>query len=140
MKAAIREQWIKDLRSGDFEQGNHYLERVTSDGTHRLCCLGVLCRQAVAAGVIPPPELHDGEYRYLDDGHDEGGPAGESFNQPCSLPRKVSEWAGVNPEDGDIALGPEQDEWSLTAIAANDFKGLNFAQIADLVEQNVPAE
>ena len=139
MKAAIREQWIKDLRSGDFEQGNQYLEKVVN-GTHRLCCLGVLCRQAVAAGVIPPPELREEAFFYPDDRHDEGQPAGESFNQPCSLPRKVSEWAGVNPEDGDIALGPEQDEWSLTAIAANDFKGLNFAQIADLVEQNVPAE
>jgi hypothetical protein len=142
MKADIKAQWVADLRSGEFEQGEAFLERVDENGKHKLCCLGVLSRQAVKAGVIPEPELHDGSYRYLDDEYDEGGKVtgAESFNQSSSLPRKVQEWAGVTGHDGDVYLNAEQLACDTTAIQANDIDQLSFARIADLIEQNVPAE
>ena len=46
MNPQIKAQWVADLRSGQYEQGNGYLN---ADG--KLCCLGVLCEQAVKAGV-----------------------------------------------------------------------------------------
>jgi len=146
MKAEVKDQWVKDLRSGDYEQGGSYLDR-TRDGRRQYCCLGVLCDQAVRAGVTPAPELDDlGRRYYLDDKFDQGKVVGEEFNQACSLPRKVAEWAGVPHEEGplgaDIVFLPAEDEegYRLTAIGANDMEGLTFLEIADLIEQNVPAE
>lgn len=130
MKADIKAQWVKDLRSGEFEQGHGLLERVDSDGKSTFCCLGVLCRQAVKAGAIPAPELHCYQYMYLADRP--GG--GEGFVESTSLPRKVREWAGL-PEREDIDI-----DGHITAIHANDALKLSFAEIADLIEQNVPAE
>ena len=140
MKASVKAQWIADLRSGEFAQGSAYLESVQADGAHYFCCLGVLCRQAVRAGVIPEPELRANAYRYLDVVHDDAGrPTGEqAFNQCSSLPVAVSEWAGLGPDAGDIPLNPEQDISGTAAIEANDFQHLTFDQIADLVEQYVP--
>lgn len=146
VKAEVKDQWVKDLRSGEFEQGGLNLRR-SVDGEERYCCLGVLCEQAVKAGVIPAPELHDhGVYGYLDDDYDGNNKVtGESFNQECSLPRKVAEWAGLPLEkDGmgeDVVILPRNGELGeVTAIGANDGMSLTFAQIADLIEQNVPGE
>jgi hypothetical protein len=143
VKEAIKRQWVKDLRSGEFEQGTSYLEKV-DDGVSRLCCLGVLCRQAVKAGIIPEPELHSSSYYYLDDDTDHEGVTGESFNQRHALPRKVAEWAGVpyGSSGGDVVIEPggDVDEGDFTAIAANDGVGMSFAEIADLIEKNVPVE
>lgn len=38
MKAELRTKWLTGLRSGEYEQGDGYLEK---DG--RYCCMGVLC-------------------------------------------------------------------------------------------------
>ena len=40
MKPEVKEQWLEALRSGDYEQGRHYLAH--TDGGH--CCLGVLAK------------------------------------------------------------------------------------------------
>lgn len=148
MKAEVKDQWVKDLRSGEFIQGEHVLDRIR-DGQREFCCLGVLCQQAVKAGVIPAPELHGKEYAYLDTDYDGSGRAsGEAFNQTCSLPRKVAEWAGVKDENGDVRddviIRPHEDGVNqLSGIGANDGIGskcFTFAEIADLIEQNVPGE
>lgn len=146
VKASVKDQWVKDLRSGEFEQGSNNLRRTVDEGEY-YCCLGVLCQQAVRAGAIPAPELHDrGVYAYLDDEYDgDNRVTGESFNQECSLPRKVAEWAGLPLEkDGmgeDVVILPRNGEMGeVTAIGANDGMSLTFVQIADLIEQNVPAE
>jgi hypothetical protein len=149
MKADVKAQWVKDLRSGEYEQGGGHLRRDNGEGEKdQFCCLGVLCEQAVRAGVIPAPELHGQEYLYLDDKYDTygGNVTGEAFNQASSLPRKVAEWAGLpRNDDGhwadDVIIEPaggEEDAENLSAIAANDGVGLPFAEIADLIEKNVP--
>jgi hypothetical protein len=144
MKADIKARWISDLRSGKYVQGKAALEQVESDGTHKFCCLGVLCRQAVAAGAIPEPELMGSTYYYLDDVEDDNGDVtGQAFTDCSTLPRLVREWAGV-PGGGDIKLGPDvfppDYEHYNTAINANDSLGMTFDQIADLAEQYVPGE
>lgn len=146
MKASVKAQWVKDLRSGEYEQGQSYLRRDNGE-KDRFCCLGVLAEQAVKAGAIPAPELHDGLYYYLDDKFDKGKVTGEEFGQACSLPRKVAEWAGVPHEEGplgsDVIIAPAEDgeeDGDLTAMGANDGACMTFAEIADLIEQNVVAE
>lgn len=46
MKKEIAEKWIAELRSGKYAQGKTYLE---SGG--KFCCLGILCKMGVDAGV-----------------------------------------------------------------------------------------
>ncbi len=42
MNADIKTEWLKRLRSGDYQQGRSYLRKY--DGAaQRFCCLGVLC-------------------------------------------------------------------------------------------------
>tara|TARA_R110000868_G_scaffold269708_2_gene529111 strand:+ start:1336 stop:1872 length:537 start_codon:yes stop_codon:yes gene_type:complete len=44
-------QWIEDLRSGEYAQGEGCLVNVEGK-RHEFCCLGVLCDQAVLNGSI----------------------------------------------------------------------------------------
>lgn len=109
MKADIKEQWVRALRSGDYKQGQGSL----LDGG-RFCCLGVLADLAVEDGV--------GEW-------------GERENYECdglpdigSLPPAVQKWSGLrtnNPLLGDAH-----------AITLND-GGVTFEEIADLIEQRL---
>lgn len=43
MNKAIKQKWVKALRSGRYTQGRGRLERIV-DGERHNCCLGVLCR------------------------------------------------------------------------------------------------
>ncbi len=38
MKKVVKKKWVKALRSGDYDQGKHFLRH-----GGRYCCLGVLC-------------------------------------------------------------------------------------------------
>ena len=133
MKAAVKTAWTADLREHPEVQGHGYLDYIDNQGVRRQCCLGRLCLLAVAAGVIPEPELHGKTYRYLDD---DG--SGESFNQTGGLPRKVAEWAGLPEGHDDVLLIPDDDDGDGYAIEVNDGAGMTFAEIADLAETNVP--
>jgi hypothetical protein len=116
VNAEIKAEWLKDLRSGEFKQGRHFLK--TLDGEH--CCLGVLCEQAVRKGVIPPSIP---------------GPSGHSFGTPDDmsvvsvLPDKVVDWAelsDVNPSAG-----------STRSLAGLNDSGLSFLEIANLIEEHL---
>lgn len=43
MKSIVKEKWIKALTSGEYTQGEGYLE-YEEEGVRKNCCLGVLCR------------------------------------------------------------------------------------------------
>jgi hypothetical protein len=134
MKAAVKTAWVKDLRDNPDAQGRGLLDYLDSEGNRKNCCLGRLCRLAVAAGVIPEPELHGREYRYLDE-----APGGESFNQACSLPRKVADWVGLPEGEDDVIIIPSDGAHAgVYAIEANDAMGMTFAEIADEADKNVP--
>ena len=42
MKAELKKEWIRRLRSGAYQQGTGYL-RDNSTGEEEYCCMGVLC-------------------------------------------------------------------------------------------------
>jgi hypothetical protein len=50
LKKQLRDEWVKALRSGEYEQGRH---RLQSEG-NRFCCLGVLCLVAEQIGFVTP--------------------------------------------------------------------------------------
>ena len=47
MNKIIKKQWLDDLINGSYTQGFSQL----TDGVN-FCCLGVLCEQALKAGVV----------------------------------------------------------------------------------------
>jgi hypothetical protein len=121
MNPEIKAQWLTDLRSGEFEQGRGYLN---IDG--KLCCLGVLCEQAVRAGVI---ESSGGQGMVRYDGKED------------VLSPKVREWAGLpetnkydNPNNPTVTvLGTEASLAELND-GENTWEPHTFGQIADLIE------
>jgi hypothetical protein len=115
MNPEIRAQWCAALRSGEYEQGKEALY----DG-EGFCCLGVLCDLAFKAGAIPEPEYDEDEearlWRY--DGRSD------------YLPDSVKGWAGLAAQNPAV-MTPTGREPLATV---NDEDGLNFAQIADLID------
>jgi hypothetical protein len=120
MDPAVRDEWVRRLRSGDYPQGGGQLR--SSSG--RFCCLGVLCEVAADHGVV----VYD---------HDEGGYVGVGWLPGAPyvghLPPPVQRWAGLvgstsrpnNPVVRDTSLS----NW-------ND-RGTSFADIATMIEEEL---
>lgn len=126
MNPEIKAQWLEDLRSGNFRKGRGVLHRTTTDGRgnkiHEFCCLGVLCEQAVAAGVIDRTlsgEDGAGVYAYGND-HDS-----------TYLPQEVRDWAGIDTHSPSVQLNGRRDH---VAIMNDDGGDLDFTKIADALE------
>lgn len=110
MKQDIKERWISALRSGDYPQTKGTLR--DADG---YCCLGVLCDIAAKDGVIEWTKLNNNKYA-IDD------------REWGALSYSVMEWAGLDERDPVIK--------SQLASDLNDVFGLNFMQIADVIESD----
>lgn len=130
------DQFLKDLRSGEFQQGKHTLE----DGLGRLCCLGVACIRAVEAGVIERGETDYGSIRYGDTTVDLPNQVADYLGIPVAN-RESAETVGTDVRffkqgfDKDNAEGRKQ-----TAIGFNDTQGKSFAEIADAFEAEFKRE
>lgn len=135
MTNRIFKRWIKDLRSGNFIQGQGYLCQEQEDqcGTKvpkRHCCLGVLADQGVDSGDIQRRGTATGsyEYKHKNDSDDE-------WVTGLPTPRMM-EWAGIpwritNPEE----FGSSETFNTADRLAGmNDTQNWNFKQIADWVE------
>jgi hypothetical protein len=109
MDPAVRDQWCRALRSGEYQQTIGQLR----DGS-AYCCLGVLTDLAAEAGVFSWDALDDTHYGVL--------------------PEAVQDWAGLASEDPSLIFEPH--EW-ISASGANDM-GKSFAEIADLIDTGRP--
>jgi hypothetical protein len=116
MNQEIKAEWVKALRSGEYEQTRGYLRH--DDG---YCCLGVLCDLAVKAGVIPAPipAAKPGAWLY-------GPEEDRCWGMP---PSAVYAW--VEMEDSIFGDDPFDD-----LAGAND-NGSPFTQIADMIEERL---
>lgn len=121
MDTTIKKNWVNDLRTNADRQAMGRLG--STDGTR--CCLGVLCDQAVRAGVIPEPAT-DGEMSALHYGRE-----GES--RFTELPISVMEWAGLNSSNPVVELAGKRT----TLIDCNDTERVQFSRIADLIEEQL---
>lgn len=134
MKQEIKAQWMADLRSGEYKKGKQYLKQIDSSGKVSHCCLGVLCEQAVKAGILPTRQ--EGDVFYFGNAH-------------LVLPDEVVRWAELdtaNPELFNVDLPQEGYHGTYSLTMANDGgaahkdengvrKELEFPEIADLIEQ-----
>lgn len=116
MKQAVKDKWVKALRSGKYRQGRGSLQ--VNDA---FCCLGVLCDLAVKDGVKLKVELSEltGEISY--------------DNCTGYPPLSVINWAGL--DDPNPRLPPTGNRPGNLA-ACND-SGYTFPEIAHLIEENL---
>lgn len=148
MNPTIKALWVTALLDGNNEQGTGTLTRISSDGKERNCCLGVLCKLAVLAGVIPEPEA----MRYVHTCNDEECsrhetkdlrygtmPEGDDFVKdqghvlPGSLsylPVEVMEWAGLTSKN------PLIPSMSTPLSMIND-NHIPFTRIAELIAKEL---
>lgn len=148
LKPEVKTLWLEALRSGRYEQGEKNLER---DG--KFCCLGVLCDLAVQAGVIekkgtsllsgdglvaygtdsdlyhtalPPAAVHRWAVDYV-----ESEDVYDDYIPQIPIPEgKLKDWTSMLNEGDPLVRA---DQIGLTTL--NDQIGLNFDQIADLIEE-----
>lgn len=113
MNHEVADEWVKRLKSGQYEQGNKHLNY-----DNRYCCLGVLC-EIYCEQVENIKEM---SYELAIYGGD-----------VYYLPNRVADWAGINFEGGlDFNIG---DRKFISLAEAND-EFISFNQIADVIEQN----
>jgi hypothetical protein len=113
----LRDEWVKALRSGKYDQTTETLEK---DGAY--CCLGVLC---VVAGQDIPDDANDlDSYEYE---------SGEDDEDEILL-------FDMRPFRDQCGLGTAPDSLQNKLVKMNDDENKTFAEIADWIEQNVPAE
>ena len=122
MNKDVKQLWIEALESGNYNQGRNKLRQGDS-----YCCLGVLCKLAVKAGVTVEAKntklhLRTSIYNY----------SGENEE----LPWEVIEWAGL--EDANPCINKEYflDRQELTLAELND-GGRSFIEIAAIIRENL---
>jgi hypothetical protein len=129
MNPEIKAQWLADLRSGEYRQSTGALASI--DGGY--CCLGVLCEQAVKAGIVRKNSTGFCGFCYSPVNNPDDSDA-------ATLPAAVMAWAGLdenNPATNQNitdADGIEHEEASLAEL--NDL-GRAFAEIADIIEDQL---
>lgn len=132
MDQEIKAQWVAALRSGEYKQGEGYLNRthiVSVEGEtepvveNRLCCLGVLCELAVKAGVTG----------VVSEDYDEGTTYGTHNDSSNTYPPYgVQIWAGLEVPNPVVYQGTHRNSLSFL----ND-DGETFETIANLIENQL---
>lgn len=115
MNQKVKKEWLTALRSGEYQQCTRQLHN-KKDGSY--CCLGVLC------------ELHRREFDNLWIQTNETDTTLYYLGNKNILPDEVVKWAGVR--DGGLMSSSPVGQ----LIMAND-SGKSFAEIADLIEENL---
>ena len=129
MNPEIKKEWLRRLRSGEYDQGTEYLrkEGVRKDS---YCCLGVLCEMAEEAGVVKAqPNRWGGTVTYES--------VYDSFDfSHTELPDAVQAWAEL-----DSALPVVKGGYTVAQFNDGDedagVEGKTFDEIADLIEESL---
>lgn len=137
MDQTIKADWVKALRSGEYEQGSGSLNKAG-----KFCCLGVLCDLAVKAGV--PVQVRQAACDCLDDWDDDPEhrctPDVEEIEYDFNSsypPIKVQDWAGITSPDPVVAVPESDDPGKRSSLSVLNDEGRTFAEIADLIEEQL---
>jgi hypothetical protein len=126
MKPEIKTKWLAALRNGVYKQGKNKL-RTSDAGTHRYCCLGVLC------------DLHAKEtnQKWTD--------ANDYLGCYHALPAEVCTWAELPLPDDNDHIGDDIQAYNpfinLSPTNMRSLSGLNdsghsFNDIATAIEED----
>lgn len=116
MKKNVMKKWVKALRSGEYAQGKLSLVRISNNGEHQFCCLGVLCNiMQEETGELKVNRVND-NFIFDSNRH--------------ILPDSVKNWSDMKSHDGTTACSK-----MVSLIGLND-DGKSFTEIADVIEEN----
>lgn len=140
MNPAVKAGVIAALRDPATKQGRFALRSdiEPGDGLGGVCCLELVCHEAIDAGVIPPPvfgpdDIVSGEQEWF------YGTLTDGDRNSKYLPVTVYLWAGLNENDPHFDFGELRDQSgylysNITWAYLNDTLHLTFPQIADMVD------
>ena len=114
---SIRRQWIKELRSGNYKQGNR---RLRDENRH--CCLGVLCDIVKKRADVSLITKSVAEQALSEDG---------------VLPGEVCELLGTDSNPVLHAISTRDHKHVHESLTSLNDDGLTFPQIADMIEREV---
>jgi hypothetical protein len=120
MNEQVKQQWIEALRSGEYSQTQEELRNL--DG---YCCLGVLCDIYSKSKGVNFWKGACGCYFFL---------SLPDQYEYSTLPKNVSEWAGLGGVDNPIV---EYGEEKVAISDLNDKEQLTFNQIAAIIEEQL---
>lgn len=125
MNPEAKALWVAALRSGKYQQGFGRLEKVVDGKTYH-CCLGVLCRVAMEAGVETTAVAASTP------------PSGvvQTLFDDCNthVPPIVNEWSGLDYwNTHGVMIGG----YAYNFVALNDEQLIPFSKIADLIEEQL---
>jgi hypothetical protein len=129
MNPDIKNEWVTRLRSGEYKQGTGALNRGGS-----YCCLGVLCEIGVEKGILSKEYAGPGA-RYMDE-YEFTALDNEYDASSELLPEAAREWAGLEDSNPYVSYLDDDDEMYNGLAEVND-NGLTFAEIADLIEDQL---
>ena|SRR3990167_3235040 len=110
MNPKIKTKWLSALRSGEYRQGFHHLNK-----NNKFCCLGVLCDLYAKENNVEWKMIREGVLRL----HNSNTEA---------LPSEVVAWAGLT------GANPIVEE---AGLARHNDRGATFTKIADMIEKNL---
>jgi hypothetical protein len=117
MNKEAKELWLLALRDPNTRQGQYALEKITGEQ----CCLGVLCRVAIAAGVPVKTKMHPDLLFVLFDDYG------------YSLPGSVTKWAELNNmNEQKVTI-----DGKIATLADHNDSHKTFLQIADAIEEQL---
>jgi hypothetical protein len=132
IRREIYEEWLKRLRSGDYQKGVSYL-RVGD----KYCCWGVLCEIAVEADIVTKvlasnfdSGYQNGIYAYQEVNLYDGSGVNESVRAPLEV---VGYWMGAlgSPDE----TPGDRPFWRAVRDLTNlNDTGVSFMQIANVIE------
>jgi hypothetical protein len=126
----VKTLWTAALRSDKYLQGGQRLTisaETSTDGKEKDCCLGVLCKLAVEAGIARRENDPDGFVTYVTGSKKDG----DYDSATGILPGGVMEWAGLEAVNPTIWWHMERR--SLADL--NDSGAYDFSKIADIIEE-----
>lgn len=126
MKAELKQAWLNKLRSGEINQA----QRVLRDENNAMCCLGVLLDVTAPDGWGAIADSGEAKMKCY--------PHKQSNSDYDFIPSDVREALGldfmVDRYEGDGRMNVAH------RLAAMNDAGKSFAEIADWIESNIPAE
>jgi hypothetical protein len=129
MNTKVKQLWIDALRSGRYQQGCGHLCKLDPDtGVQEFCALGVLCELANQHGNVKKTNGGDSIAYY-----------GRAEHHVVP-PDEVIEWAGMryfNPVVEVVDARYSSSKCGVHMSTVNDELGFTFAEIADIIEENL---
>ena len=124
MKLAIKNLWLRALRSGEYKQTQGALKN-----GYGYCCLGVLCdlyTQETGLGYF-------NDNNFFED-------MTTGFGERSSLPYSVSKWAGLKGHyKSNPCIAEQKDKYrkALHSLAEANDGGKTFTEIANIIEKQL---